>query len=169
MSDQKSNVLGETMRRARIAQGYEVWEIAKMLHTGVDTVYDWEAGTDKPDGEIVEMFATLVQRPLSIFYLPEPPMLEPRAEALSQAMAEAAPAMQEAADAVVGKLGEVLALHERPDSPSAQELEGMVEVLAARLVWVEKGHGNNRKQDEANYKEWALEKAQEASDEASTD
>lgn len=64
---------------ARREGGFAVPRVAKRLQVKVPQVEAWESGERQPTMRQVKLLAGLFQRPLSLFFLPEPPKVVPLA------------------------------------------------------------------------------------------
>ncbi len=64
---------------ARQEGGFEVPRVAKRLQVKVAQVEAWESGARQPTMRQIKLLAGLFQRPLSLFFLPEPPKVVPLA------------------------------------------------------------------------------------------
>ena len=64
---------------ARQESGFELFRVAKRLNVKPEKVEAWEKGESLPTMRQVENLAHFFHRPLSVFFLPEPPQLTPLA------------------------------------------------------------------------------------------
>lgn len=64
---------------ARQESGFELFRVAKRLNVKPEKVEAWEAGERQPTMRQIEALAHFFHRPLSIFFLPKPPQLQPLA------------------------------------------------------------------------------------------
>lgn len=64
---------------ARQESGFELFRVAKRLNVKPEKVEAWEKGESLPTMRQVENLARFFHRPLSVFFLPEPPQLTPLA------------------------------------------------------------------------------------------
>lgn len=64
---------------ARREGGFAVPRVAKRLQVKVPQVEAWESGARQPTMRQIKLLAGLFQRPLSLFFLPEPPKVVPLA------------------------------------------------------------------------------------------
>lgn len=65
------------MSWAREQSGYALQKIAKRLHVKEEKVAAWEKGDLKPTFRQLDLLAHFLHRPLSVFFLPQPPELTP--------------------------------------------------------------------------------------------
>jgi Zn-dependent peptidase ImmA (M78 family) len=64
---------------AREESGFDVFRVAKRLNVKQEKVEAWEAGDRRPTLRQIEKLARFFHRPLSVFFLPKPPQLQPLA------------------------------------------------------------------------------------------
>lgn len=64
---------------ARHESGFELPRVAKRLNVKEEKLESWEAGERQPTLRQVEALARFFHRPLSVFFLPRPPQLQPLA------------------------------------------------------------------------------------------
>lgn len=64
---------------ARKESGWPLEEVARKLDVGVERIAAWESGDRKPTVRQAQNLATFLHRPLSVFFLPQPPELPPLA------------------------------------------------------------------------------------------
>ncbi len=69
----------ELLSWARQESGFELFRVAKRLNVKPEKVEAWETGEKQPTMRQVENLARFLHRPLSIFFLPQPPQLTPLA------------------------------------------------------------------------------------------
>lgn len=69
----------ELLSWARQESGFELFRVAKRLNVKPEKVEAWEAGERQPTMRQIENLARFFHRPLSIFFLPQPPQLTPLA------------------------------------------------------------------------------------------
>lgn len=69
----------ELLSWARQESGFELFRVAKRLNVTPEKVEAWEAGERQPTMRQIENLARFFHRPLSIFFLPDPPQLTPLA------------------------------------------------------------------------------------------
>lgn len=67
----------ELLAWARRESGFELFRVAKRLSVPPERVEEWESGRRQPTLRQVEGLARFFHRPLSIFFLPQPPQLAP--------------------------------------------------------------------------------------------
>lgn len=76
-SPRTAQINPELLSWARRESGFELFRVAKRLNVKLEKVEAWEAGTQMPTMRQVENLARFFHRPLSIFFLPQPPELTP--------------------------------------------------------------------------------------------
>lgn len=69
----------ELLSWARQESGFELFRVAKRLNVKPEKVEAWESGEKQPTMRQVENLAKFLHRPLSVFFLPQPPQLTPLA------------------------------------------------------------------------------------------
>lgn len=69
----------ELLSWARQESGFELFRVAKRLNVKPEKVEAWEAGEKQPTMRQIENLARFLHRPLSVFFLPQPPQLTPLA------------------------------------------------------------------------------------------
>lgn len=69
----------ELLSWARQESGFELFRVAKRLNVKPEKVEAWETGERQPTMRQIENLARFFHRPLSIFFLPQPPQLPPLA------------------------------------------------------------------------------------------
>lgn len=69
----------ELLSWARQESGFELFRVAKRLNVKPEKVEAWETGEKQPTMRQIENLARFLHRPLSIFFLPQPPQLPPLA------------------------------------------------------------------------------------------
>lgn len=69
----------ELLSWARQESGFELFRVAKRLNVKPEKVEAWETGERQPTMRQIENLARFFHRPLSIFFLPQPPQLLPLA------------------------------------------------------------------------------------------
>lgn len=69
----------ELLSWARQESGFELFRVAKRLNVKQEKVEAWETGEKQPTMRQIENLARFFHRPLSIFFLPQPPQLTPLA------------------------------------------------------------------------------------------
>jgi Zn-dependent peptidase ImmA (M78 family)/transcriptional regulator with XRE-family HTH domain len=78
-SHQTVPVNPELLSWARQESGFELFRVAKRLNVKPEKVEAWEAGEMQPTMRQIENLARFLHRPLSVFFLPQPPQLTPLA------------------------------------------------------------------------------------------
>lgn len=73
MATDLAPVTPEVMRWARESIGASLDEAARRANVKVERVEAWESGDSEPTVAKLRLLAALYQRPLSVFFLPEPP------------------------------------------------------------------------------------------------
>ena len=69
----------ELLSWARRESGFELFRVAKRLNVKPEKVEAWEVGEKQPTLRQIENLARFFHRPLSVFFLPQPPQLPPLA------------------------------------------------------------------------------------------
>ena len=67
----------EIIKWVRKSAGWNIEEIASKLKTSVDNYKKIESGIKKPTYRQLELLSKYLKRPLSVFFLPQPPQEEP--------------------------------------------------------------------------------------------
>ncbi len=78
-STQTIPVNPELLSWARQESGFELFRVAKRLNVKPEKVEAWETGEMQPTMRQIENLARFFHRPLSVFFLPQPPQLSPLA------------------------------------------------------------------------------------------
>ena len=76
-SSQNISINPELLSWARQESGFELFRVAKRLNVTPEKIEAWETGERQPTMRQVENLARFFHRPLSVFFLPEPPELTP--------------------------------------------------------------------------------------------
>lgn len=78
-SENTLTVNPRVLQWARVESGWPAERVAKRLQVKVERVNAWEQGERQPTLRQVEALSRFLHRPLSVFFLPKPPELQPLA------------------------------------------------------------------------------------------
>lgn len=76
-SSQTLPINPELLSWARQESGFELFRVAKRLNVKPEKIEAWETGERQPTMRQIENLARFFHRPLSVFFLPQPPRLTP--------------------------------------------------------------------------------------------